>query len=293
MHCRYCMPKGYSTHASTESLNADEISRIVEAAASFGVDTVRITGGEPLLREGLTDIIKNISKNRSIRTIGLTTNGSLLANAVRELKTAGVDSVNISLDTLKRARYHEISGMDLLPMVLESIRGAVKAFRQVKINCVVMRHINDDEIADFLRIADNEKMLVRFIEFMPHLDCSMDFLFPKADIIAAVENNFGKVKNISETFGLGPAKYFRAEGLGMPFGIISSVTSPPCPSCNRLRLTSDGRLLPCLYSVKHFDLKTPLRNGEDIAPIFTKAIGTKDCASVPPRKKINLSEVGG
>lgn len=293
MHCRYCMPKGYSTHASSEALSPDEISKIVDTAINFGVDTVRMTGGEPLLRGDLTDIIKKISKIRSVKNIGITTNGSLLANAAHDLKRAGIGSVNISLDTLRRGRYHEISGSDLLPQVLKGIREANDTFEQVKINCVVMRHVNDDEIVDFLRIAENEKIIIRFIEFMPHLDCSMDFLFPGAEILGVVEDNFGKVKKISNTFGLGPAQYFKAENLEMPFGIISSVTSPPCPSCNRLRLTSDGRLLSCLYSVRHFDLKTPLRNGENIAPIFAKAIDAKKCPHVPPRKKLNMVELGG
>lgn len=292
MQCRYCMPKGYSTHSS-ETLSSDEFAGIVRTAAKFGVDTVRITGGEPLLRGDLTEIAGKIRKNRSIKRIGVTTNGSLLSNSAADLRKAGVDSVNISVDTLKRGRYHEISGMDLLPDALKGVREAKRSFAQVKLNCVVMRHINNDEIADFLKVAENEDIIVRFIEFMPHLDCSMDFLFPKDDIIKSVETDFGKVRAIPDTFGSGPARYFRAEGLGVPFGIISSVTSPPCPACNRLRLASDGRLLPCLYSVKHFDLKTPLRNGDDIAPIFKKAIGAKERPCIPPRKRLNMSEVGG
>lgn len=293
MHCRYCMPKGYSTGTPRDMLTPEEIAKIVGVSTRFGIDTVRITGGEPLLRYDTIDIINALSSNRSVKRIGVTTNGSLLEDAAKDLKKARVHSVNVSLDTLRRDRYNEISGCDLLPAVLKGIREATSTFEQVKINCVVMRNINDDEIVDFLRIAENEKILVRFIEFMPHLDCSMDFLFPKAEILGVIERDFGHIKKISRTFGLGPAQYFKAENLEMPFGIISSVTSPPCPSCNRLRLTSDGRLLPCLYSVKHFDLKTPLRNGKNIAPVFIKAIGTKECSSVPPRKKINMVDVGG
>lgn len=293
MHCRYCWPAGYSTQTPSDALSPAEIARIVKTATHFGIDTIRITGGEPLLRHDVIDIIKKISSNRSVKRVGITTNGSLLANAAKDLKNARVHSVNVSLDTLRRDRYHEISGFDLLPEVLKGINEAKNAFEQVKINCVVMRNINNDEITDFLKIAENEKIIIRFIEFMPHLDCSMDFLFPKSEILGVVEQNFGKVKKISKTFGLGPAQYFKAENLEMPFGIISSVTSPPCPSCNRLRLTSDGRLLPCLYSVKHFDLRTPLRSGENIAPIFTKVIEAKKCSNIPPRKKLNMVEVGG
>ncbi len=293
MHCRYCMPKGYSTHTSSDSLTPDELFTILKTATRFGVNTVRITGGEPLLREDLIDIIGRISKNRSLKDIHITTNGTLLAHAVRDLKKAGVDSVNISLDTLKRGRYHEISGSDLLPSVLHGISKAKNAFDLVKINCVVMRHINDDEICDFLRVAENENILVRFIEFMPHLDCSMDFLFPKPEILGVVENNFGRIKKLSKTFGLGPAQYFTAENLKTPFGVISSVTTPPCPSCNRLRLTADGRLLPCLYSMKHFDLRTPLRSGGNIEKVFAEACRSKKCSGVPPRKKLNMVEVGG
>jgi cyclic pyranopterin phosphate synthase len=296
MRCRYCMPKGYTERApSCETLTHDEISAAVDAGTRFGLDTVRVTGGEPLLRPDITTIIARISSNPALKRVCVTTNGTLLAGLVNDLHNAGLNSVNISLDTLRRKRYEEISGRDLLPKALSGIAEAKRSLAEIKLNMVVMRHINDDEIADFCSFADKEDIIVRFIEFMPHLDCATDFLFSGAEVLSVVEKRFGKVSRSPDTFGLGPAQYYRAEGLKNPFGIIASVTSPACESCNRLRLTSDGRLMPCLYAANHFDLKGALMRNEDPVSVFASAIDAKKRSSRPMtcRLEKNMAELGG
>jgi len=296
LRCQYCMPKGYLEHASSDDiLSVDDIARVIDATAHLGIDTVRITGGEPLLRDDLVCIIKKISSNPSIQQVAMTTNGSSLTTLASDLKKAGLTSVNISLDTLRRKRYHDISGEDLLPDVLEGIAAAKKYFDNVKLNVVVMRHINDDEIIEFCRFALDHDLVIRFIEFMPNFDCTTDFLFPKSEMLDVIEKEFGSARPILKTFGLGPAKYYKAASIDIPFGIISSVTSPSCDDCNRLRITADGRLLPCLYAVKHYDLKEALKKNEDVLPLFLAAVHEKAIHSQPLTCRLsrNMVELGG
>ncbi len=293
LRCRYCMPKGPLRSEAGDRLAPEDIGAVVDAAIPFGIDTVRITGGEPLVRKETAEIIKMISANASVRNIALTTNGTLLGEKAAELEDAGLSSANISLDTLKAARYREISGEELLSSVLSGIKAAKERFSPVKINCVVMRRVNDDEIGDFCRFADDEGVVVRFIEFMPHLDCSMEFFYSKTEIIADIRERFGEMTEVEGPQGLGPARYYKADGLKNPVGVIASVTSPPCFSCNRLRLTSDGRLLPCLYSAAHFDLKRELKDGGNIAYVLKAAIDAKGRLCAPARLNMNMAELGG
>jgi len=296
LRCRYCMPKGYAVRTPPcDVLNDDEMARIVHASTLAGIDAIRITGGEPLMRNDITHIIKKISLHPAVKHVSITTNGSIIAAIAEDLKNAGVDSVNISMDTLLGDRYREISGEDFLPDVLKGIEAAKNTFDLVKLNVVVMRHINDDEIINFCRFAQGNDLLIRFIEFMPHLNCATDFLYPKREILNVIRKYFGTVEQTSDTFGLGPAKYYRVAHLKNPIGIIASVTAPSCDTCNRLRITADGRLLPCLYSAKHYDLKDALRQNGDLLSIFSAAINDK-CSTFQPltcRLRQNMVELGG
>jgi cyclic pyranopterin phosphate synthase len=264
LRCVYCMPEeGVPFLAHSEILTFEEIIRVVEAATELGVTKVRITGGEPLVRLGLTSFIQMITRIKTIDDIALTTNGILLAEKTTELKAAGLKRVNISLDTLKPERFQPITRCQYeLGDVLDGIKAAESAgLRPVKLNMVVMAGINDDEVIDFGRKTIADGWNVRFIELMPFTsDGKADARFLSVTEIKKRLDPLGKMEPFKNTVGAGPAKYFRFPGAKGTVGFITPVTEHFCFSCNRLRLTSDGKLRPCLLSDTEIDLKEPLRN---------------------------------
>lgn len=265
LRCIYCMPHdGVKLMSHGDILTYEEIHSIVQAAAELGINKVRITGGEPLVRLGLPGLIRMLSQIESIDDIALTTNGILLGGYAAELKSAGLRRVNVSLDTLKPERFQYITGGGgRLDDVLEGIEVARSVgLNPVKINTVVMSGTNDDELVDFAAKTITDEWHVRFIELMPVAGentissqfISVGEMRPRLEVLGELEPCLPSVGN-------GPAKYFcfpRAKGT---IGFITPVSEHFCIQCNRLRLTADGKLRPCLLSENEIDLKHPLRTG--------------------------------
>ncbi|MFC2016375.1 GTP 3',8-cyclase MoaA [Chloroflexota bacterium] len=263
LSCVYCSVGSVPYLPPSEILSYEEIQRVVQVAASMGINKVRLTGGEPLVRSDLSKLVRMLAQIESIDDLSLTSNGIQLSKYAVELKEAGIKRVNVSLDTLKEDRFKRITGRDKLREVLSGIEAARRAgLNPVKINMVVLRGINDDETLDFARMSIREGWHVRFIEFMP-------FGTPDTEVIETVSAEeirerirpLGKLEPYTGTTGNGPARYYRLPGDGGTIGFISPMTEHFCHSCNRLRLTSDGQLRPCLLDDDEVNLKEPLRNG--------------------------------
>lgn len=262
LRCVYCMPKnGVKLFEHMEVLTYDEITRVAGIAASLGVRKIRITGGEPLIRKNVTGLIASLKAINGIEDISLTTNGILLAKHARELADAGLNRVNISLDTLRSDRYREIARGGDISLVLEGIKAAEDAgLLPVKINMVLIRNLNDDEVQDFARMTLTTPRHVRFIEFMPigSRDLWNDEKYISTDELKKSVEKIGPL--IPVRFRKrGPARYFRFDGAPGVIGFISALTHHFCGDCNRLRLTADGKLRPCLFSETEIDLKPALR----------------------------------
>jgi len=265
MRCGYCMPKNNTKWLhSTEVLSFEEIIRLSSIFANLGVEKIRITGGEPLVRPLVENLIKSIAKIPHIKSIGLTTNGLLFSDKVKKLKSSGLNSVNISLDSFKEDRFKMMTGTNGLGKVISSIHKARDAGFDVKINTVVVRGWNDDEVVEFANFARRTGITVRFIEFMP-LDGTgiwrSDLVFSKKEMIEKLESSIGEVSPVLEQEISAPAKlYSFSDGIGT-VGFIPSVTEPFCNQCDRIRLTSDGRFLTCLFENPGHDIKSYLRTG--------------------------------
>jgi cyclic pyranopterin phosphate synthase len=278
LRCIYCMPpEGVPQMSHSEILSYEEIQNVVRAAAELGIYKVRLTGGEPLVRADLPKLIKMLSQIEGIEELSLTTNGTVLKKHALELKQAGLSRVNVSLDTLKPDRFQHITRLGKLEAVLEGIEAAKEAgFEPVKINTVIMRGINDDEILDFARMTYKEGGHVRFIELMPFKGA--------AEFVPSIElrqhiSLLGKLEPCASITGNGPAMYYRLSGAKGTIGFISPLTETSfCSRCNRMRLTPDGKLRPCLLGEDEIDLKTPLRNNasmEELKSLILKAVASK------------------
>jgi GTP 3',8-cyclase len=265
MRCGYCMPKDNTKwFDTTEVLSFEEIIRLSSIFANLGIEKIRITGGEPLIRPSIENLIKSIAKIDHIKNIGLTTNGLLLSERVQALKSSGLDSINISLDSFKEDRFKMMTGVNGLDKVISSIQRAKDVGFDVKINTVVVRGWNDDEVVKFANFARHTGIIVRFIEFMP-LDGTgiwrSDLVFSKKEMIEKLESNIGKVFPASEQELSAPAKLYSFSDRIGNVGFIPSVTEPFCNQCDRIRLTSDGRFLTCLFESPGYDIKSYLRSG--------------------------------
>ena len=243
-------------------LSYEEIIRLTAVFISLGIEKLRITGGEPTVRYKIETLIGALSNIRGIRSIDMTTNGLLLSDKVKELKQAGLDGVNISLDTFRADRFKAIAGVDGLDRVLTSIKAADNVGLKVKINAVVIRGWNDDEVVDFARFARDTGYTVRFIEFMP-LDgtgiWTPDLVFSKREMIQRINKNVKELVPLNNNNSEPATLYSFADSEGT-LGFIPSMTEPFCNKCDRLRLTSDGRFLTCLFEDPGYDLKQLLRN---------------------------------
>jgi len=262
LRCIYCMPAGGMPLMShSDILTYEEIYTVARAAAELGINKVRLTGGEPLVRSGLTELLQMLTQIDAINDISLTTNATLLSRYAAELKQAGLKRVNISLDTLKSGKFRFITRGSLnLDDVLEGIEAARSVgLNPVKLNMVVMSGINDDELLDFAAKTINEEWHVRFIEFMP-ISSSASYFVSVSDMRKRLEL-LGKLESCLPSVGNGPAKYFRFPHARGTIGFITPVSEHFCFHCNRLRLTADGRLRPCLLAGDEVDLKQPLRSG--------------------------------
>ncbi len=280
LRCIYCMPpEGISLASHEDILRYEEIYLVAQAAAELGITKLRLTGGEPLVRAKLTDLVSLLAKIPGIDDISMTTNGILLEKHALALKKAGLQRVNISLDSLRKERFRKITRLGKLDDVLRGIEAAKKAgLNPVKINMVVMRGINDDEVLHFALLTIRDGWNVRFIEFMPFTEEGKKnhHLVPVAEIMQQIET-LGKLEPHVPTGG-GPARYFRFPEATGTIGFISPVTDCFCKECNRLRLTADGKLRPCLFSDEEIDLRSPLRQGanvEDIKLLIQQAASCK------------------
>jgi GTP 3',8-cyclase len=258
------MPAGGVTWLSHQDiLSYEEFERIIRVAAQMGINKVRITGGEPLIRKDVIPFIRNVAGIPGIRDLAMTTNASVLADYAAALKEAGLSRVNISLDTLRPERFVQLAGRNMLTKVLAGIEQAqMVGLTPVKINMVVMKDVNDDELADFARMTFDKPYQIRFIEHMP-LRSSGDSnkqLVPVSEMKAMLAAK-GFATLLPETHGDGPANVYRIPGAIGTLGFISPVTSHFCGQCNRIRLTADGRIKPCLLSNKEYNVKELIRSG--------------------------------
>jgi cyclic pyranopterin phosphate synthase len=293
LRCIYCMPtQGIELRPHSDILSYEEIYTIAQSAAELGINKLRITGGEPLVRLGLPQLIQMLAGIETIDDIALTTNGVLLADYAAELKSAGLKRVNVSLDTLKANRFKQITrAQSELKQVLEGIEAARGVgLEPVKLNMVVMSGINDDELLDFAAKTIDEEWHVRFIELMPvagNGDNSFHFL--AASEMRKRLEPLGELEPCLPTVGNGPAKYFRLPKAKGTIGFITPISEHFCFNCNRMRLTADGKLRPCLLSDYEIDLKTPLRDG--ISKAGLKKLFKKAVAEKPLKHKLAEGEV--
>lgn len=274
----------------SEILTYDEISRLARVASDLGVTKLRVTGGEPLTRRNVLELFRQLSQISTIRDIGVSTNGSLLAKRVETGETVAqvltrlrVRSANISLDTLDQETYRQITGRDFLKNTLEGIQAAKSAgFEAVKLNAVLMRDRNEEELPSLVRYARQENLLVRFIELMPVSTSDVlsdDNFLPIAKARQIIERDFGPLIPEPEFKTNGPAVYYRFRDYPQRVGFIGAMTNLHfCEACNKLRLTCDGKLRPCLGSHLEFDIKSPLRQGasdDDLARFFLQVVERK------------------
>ncbi len=280
--CVYCMPlEGVQLRPRNEYLSYDELLRVIEAGLTLGIDRIRITGGEPLVRQGLVEFLAKL-KPMGIKDLSLSTNGLLFAPMAKELKDAGVDRVNFSLDTLRKDRFRKIARLsDNLEAVLEAIDAAFEVgMEPVKLNMVVIRGWNEDEIVDMARLSIDRPLHVRFIEVMPFseaYDFTWENLVPAAEMRQMLMETFEDLEPLREGVrGNGPAKYWKIPGAQGTVGFISAVTECFCGDCNRIRLSADGKINPCLGHINEVDLKPTLRDPnrslEELAAVMADAI---------------------
>jgi GTP 3',8-cyclase len=265
LRCVYCMPEaGLPWIAKPDVLSYEEIASIVRAAASIGVRSIRLTGGEPLIRRDLDRLVAMIAAIPGIDDIALSTNALLLADQAPALVAAGLRRVNISLDTLQEDRFTAIARRPGLAKVLAGIEAAIAAgLTPVKINCVVMRGANDDELEAFAEMTRERAVHIRFIEVMPvteNVELQRDAWVSSDEVLTRL-NALGALRPVPNPHGNGPARTFAYDGAPGTVGVISPLAHDYCETCNRVRLSADGRLKLCLFGDNMIDLRTPLRTG--------------------------------
>ncbi len=278
--CIYCMPlSGMQWLQNKDILSYEEIRDIVTQLSALGLKRIRITGGEPTIRPHLTKLIRMLKEVRGIEDISLSTNGITLHNMAKELKDAGLDRVNISADSLRPERVAAISRRELgFSLVKAAIAAEEAGLDPIKVNMVVMRGINDDEIVEFAKLTMAHRWHIRFIELMPvgelraltwqHVVEGREVL-ERISALGAVESTTAPLRSN------GPAKYYKLAGSVGSLGIITPLSHSYCADCNRVRLTADGRLRTCLFGDHEVPLREALRRGESLTPLFTKALAEK------------------
>ncbi|MNO13980.1 Cyclic pyranopterin monophosphate synthase [compost metagenome] len=327
LSCKYCRPDQADTASSPQPLTFDEISSVVAVLADMGVTKVRLTGGEPLLRPRLEELVARLHAIRGIERIGLTTNGMLLASKARMLREAGLTDVNISLDSLQPERFAKITGGGDVGRVLHAIGSSLDAgIEQVKVNMVVMQGVNDDEIESFLQLTLKYPLHIRFIEYMPigrGTEGWQAGYMPLGGILERCANAgwaFETVRSGESSYeaagehGMsvsttdsGPARYYRIEGAAGQFGLIDPVSKHFCMACNRLRITASGHIKPCLYWNDEWNVRPYIGKAEPLKHLFLESLkskpvqhemlgGLKGNGSVRPLQESTfrqMSQIGG
>jgi cyclic pyranopterin phosphate synthase len=267
LRCNYCMPQeDYVWLPRAQVLTFEEITQLAEVFTSLGVDAVRLTGGEPLVRRDLSTLVRMLAGNPRIRDLALTTNGVLFNEQAEELRDAGLRRVTMSLDTLHPERFLSLTGRDMHAQALEGIEAARRVgFQKLKIDTVVLRGTNDDELGDLIEFGQRAEAEVRFIEYMDvggATKWSLDQVFTRAEMLDRLGKRYGTIVPLDEN-SAAPAERFRLPD-GTIFGIIASTTTPFCRRCDRSRLTADGMWYLCLYAQSGIDLRQPLRAGVSV-----------------------------
>ncbi|MFN2341558.1 MAG: GTP 3',8-cyclase MoaA [Halanaerobium sp.] len=295
LRCRYCMPaEGVENKAHQEILSYEDILKIVKTGIKLGIKKVRITGGEPLVRLGVEDFISNLKK-LDLEDISMTSNAVLLSKKAKKLKESGLDRINISLDTLDPAKFKKITRRDNLAEVLNGIRAALEAkLDPVKLNVVVMKGINDDELFDFVEMSRKQKLSIRFIEYMPlGGEAEAEKFISSSEIKDLIQKKYELLPAVSK--GNGPATYFKIEGAEGTIGFISALSEHFCSSCNRLRLTADGKFKPCLAGNQEVKISGISEN--EIKAAYKKALEIKpachDLNFEQQNYSRNMSQIGG
>ena len=297
LRCRYCMPEeGIEKFQHEDMLTLEETYKIAEAFVELGIDKIRFTGGEPLVRKGIVGLVSRISKLKGIKDLAMTTNGTLLGKYAKELKEAGLNRVNVSLDTLDKDKYKEITRGGSIDRFWSGIEEARRVGLQpIKINTVLVGGFNEDEVLDLVNLTKDREIDVRFIELMPIGEAAgwaeekflpNDFVLDKVEALEPVEK-----EDISS-----PANYYKLPGGKGRVGIINPISCKFCKNCNRVRLTAGGKLKLCLHSNKEIDMKKALRDGEDIKKLIKDSILEKEEEhNLEDGQYINrnMNEIGG
>jgi GTP 3',8-cyclase len=291
--CLYCMPiEGMQWLPKQDILTYEEIAEVVRQLAPLGLRRLRITGGEPTIRPDLAQLVRMLRAVDEIQDIALSTNGVKLPQLSAELRAAGLDRINMSADSLREDRIVAIARRNL---GLDPVRAALAAeeagLGPIKINVVVMRGINDDEVVDFARLTMEHPWHVRFIELMPvgeMRDLTWERIVPSEEVLARVATLGNLTSDAGPPRGNGPASYYRIGASPGTVGVITPMTHTYCGSCNRVRLTADGRLRTCLYGDHEVDLRSALRAGEPLEPLFRRALAEK-----PREHNLLQMQVGG
>jgi cyclic pyranopterin phosphate synthase len=304
LRCVYCMPEQMVFRPNEELLTDDELVTVLRAADMLGFDKYRLTGGEPTVRPNLAGIVREIARLPGTREITMTTNGLKLAKLAQPLRDAGLRRVNVSLDSLDEAKFHRMTRWGHVGDVLAGIAAAeATGMTPIKVNCVVIRGFNEDDLIDLARLTYERDWQVRFLEVMPFADVAefqQATMVTTAEMIQHIEAHLGKLTELNDGKLDGEARVYRLPGARGEIGFISPVSAPFCANCNRVRLTADGTLRLCLLKDGEFDLKTPVRRGatsDDLADMMQRAIWRKpwghDLANgVIPLNRI-MSEIGG
>jgi cyclic pyranopterin phosphate synthase len=282
LRCTYCMPAhDFTLLHHTHILRYEEIIRVIQAAIEVGIKKVRFTGGEPLVRNDFVTLLQAVSRLPGLDDMAITTNGVFLKRWARPIFETGIHRINISLDTMNPSKFLRITGKDAFHQVWEGIEEAeAVGFSPIKLNVVVIKGMNDDELGELARLSMEKPYCIRFIEYMPVGKDNRwtPEKYMSSKTIKGILAPLGPLFEIPRTHLDGPAERYHFEGAKGEIGLISPLSLHFCPSCNRLRLTADGKLRPCLFSDDEVDLKTPLRQGcdlEDIKSLIREAIAAK------------------
>ena len=294
LQCSYCIPRNLIPKLRhREILSYEEILRLIRISVYLGISKVRITGGEPLVRKGVHGFLEELTKINGLSDISLTTNGVFLKDNLEMIKAAGIKRINVSLDTLNRQRFKEITGHDVFNQVWGGIELAHKmGFDPIKLNVVVLKGINDDEFVDFARLTFSYPFHIRFIEYMPMGASRM--MADRQMFAPEIKNHLsalGKLIPVARGINDGPAERFKFEGAKGEIGFICPISQHFCNTCNRLRLTASGQLRPCLLSDYQEDLKVALRKGysdNELAEIILKAVRHK-----PSQHNLSMNSLAG
>ena len=301
-----CQPRGFPGSKKAEIFSYEEIERIVRVAVSIGIEQVRLTGGEPLVRRDVPDLVRSLRTIEGLHSLSITTNGILLKQQARALAEAGLTRINVSMDSLVREKFAKLTRRDQLAGVLEGLEELEKypSVHPIKVNAVAIRDFSEEEVLDFVKLARNKAYVMRWIEFMP-LDA--DQIWRKEDILtgaelkAIIENAYGPLVQIttgdpSET----ARRYTFSDGIG-EVGFINPVSEPFCASCDRIRLTADGQLRTCLFATEETDLRAVIRSDasdDDLAATMRKAVWNKELKHYIGDKRFkranrSMSMIGG